>query len=679
MLTSPLPRCLLVLALLPGCPGGGGVGAADSDLPTGTEHDGTVGALGDAAGDSADVEESGDAASGPDGPGGGAPSGRCADFQPQRRVLWGDLHVHTALSLDANPLGTRLRPADAYRYARGEEVGIQPYDEAGEPLRTLRLERPLDFAAVTDHAEFLGAVTVCSTPGMPGYDHAECKQFRDDPDASFITLNFLLAYEPAEVVQPLLCGEGGADCAQPARDAWAETIAAADEAYDTTDTCGFTALVAYEWSANPGTYNLHRNVIFRSSEVPAAPTGYLDAPTAEGLWASLRQGCLDAGTGCDVLAIPHNSNLSGGLMFAGLDAAGAPIDSAYAAEQARLEPLVEIFQHKGDSECAPGTPAGDELCGFEKMPYDSLAGAALNISTPPQAIDYVRDALGEGLRLGRELGVNPWEMGFIASTDTHIATPGNVSEDDFPGHGGAGRSNRDELPPGLPDSVAFNPGGLAAVWAEENTREAVFDALRRRETYGTSGPRITLRFFAGWDYPSDLCGTADLVQRGYAGGVPMGGRLGPRPAGAAPRLVASALRDPGTVDHPGVPLQRVQVVKLSLVSDAVETTIVDIAGGPGDADVDLASCQATGLSGHDALCGVWTDPDFDPSAPALYYARVLENPTCRWTTLDCVAAGVDCAVPESIGEGFAGCCDKRFEATLQERAWSSPVWYLPSP
>ena len=660
--TLPIVATCCFIVLLAGCP-------ADEDVG-GPADTSTIDVEVSDASPSADTSpDSDDTAD--------APSGVCADYQPHRRVLWGDLHVHTALSLDANLQGTRLRPADAYRYARGEAVGIQPYDEDGLPLRTLQLERPLDFAAVTDHAEFLGAVMVCSTEGLPGYDHPQCQQFRDDPDGAFITLNFILAYEPADISQPALCGVDAVDCEQPKRDAWAETVAAANEAQATGDSCEFTAMIGYEWSANPGTYNLHRNVIFRSAEVPDAPTGYLDAPTVEGLWGALRADCLDAGTSCDVLAIPHNSNLSGGLMFAGLDAAGQEIDAAYAAEQATMEPLVEIFQHKGDSECAPGTPAGDELCGFEKMPYDSLAGAALNLPSEPQDIDYLRDALGEGLRRGRDTGVNPWEMGIIASTDTHIATPGNVSEADFAGHGGAGRSNRDELPPGLPDSVAFNPGGLAAVWAEENTREAIFDALRRRETYGTSGPRITLRFFAGWDYPDSLCAAADLPAQGYAGGVPMGGRLQSAPAGAAPALILSALRDPGSDATPGTQLQRVQVIKVSLDGDAVVTSVIDVAGGAGDADVDATTCAPTGASGHDALCAVWTDPAFDPEVPALYYARALENPTCRWTTRQCVAAGVDCADPDTIGDGFSGCCDARFEATVQERAWSSPIWYLP--
>ena len=603
-------------------------------------------------------------------------AGACPDHDPLRRVHWGDLHVHTALSLDANLQGTRLGPSDAYRFARGEALDIQPYDADGNGLRTIQLGRPLDFAAATDHAEFLGTVNACTTPGSAAYDHPECVTYRESPQTAFLTINFLLAAEQGYVEYPALCGEGGEDCVEGGKAAWAEVQEAAAAA---DDPCEFTSFVGYEWSGNPGAYNLHRNVIFANEAVPEWPTSYLEESWPQGLWASLREGCLEAGTGCDVLLIPHNSNLSGGLMFDGLDQAGEPMDAAYAAEQAAMEPLVEVFQHKGDSECAPGSPLGDELCGFEKMPYDNLAGANLDLESDPQPRDFVRDALGEGLRLGQELGVDPWAFGLIASTDTHIAAPGAVAEDGFPGHGGAGASNRQELPPGLPDSVAFNPGGLVAVWAEENTREAIFSALRRKEVYGTSGPRITLRFFGGWGYEDGLCDAVDMVHRSYDGGVPMGGSLPAPPPGSdlAPRFVISALRD---VSEEGAPLQRAQVVKVWVdpADGAVRSAVWDVAG---DADsaagVDTATCQPTGAAGSDALCAVLSDPAFDPLVPALWYARVVEDPRCRWTRRQCAAAGVDCGRPETVTEGFGGCCDARFAAAIQERAWSSPVFWLP--
>lgn len=605
-----------------------------------------------------------------------SPDARCAAYDPLRRPLFGDLHVHTGLSLDANLEGTRLSPHDAYRFARGETVGLPPYDAAGEPGRTARLERPLDFAAVTDHAEFLGAVTACRTPGSPGYDHPQCVTFRDDPDYAFITINSYLALSEDDARYPELCGADATDCLAYGADAWRETQDAAHAAHDPTDACAFTAFVGYEWTANPGTANLHRNVIFAGADVPDRPIGYFDEPHAEGLWRALRAECLDADLDCDVVVIPHNSNLSTGRMFSGVDDEGRPFDVARAEEQARMEPLIEIMQHKGASECHPASPVADELCGFERMPFNSLATANLNVPAEPEPRDFVRDALGTGLAYYEALGVDPWAFGVIASTDTHLGVPGEVDEAAYPGHAGAGTSARDGVPPGLVDAVAFNPGGLAGVWAEENSREAIFAALKRKETWGTSGPRLVVRLFGGWSYPTDLCDAPDLVARGYADGVPMGGELAtPAPAAAAPTFVVSAVRDPGTAGSPGTPLQRVQIIKLVRDGDATAVAVFDVAGDPDNgATVDPTTCETSG-PGADALCAVWTDPDFDPEAQALYYARVLENPTCRWSTWQCVAGGVDCARPETVTEGFEGCCDTRYERVVQERTWTSPIWY----
>ncbi|MCA9519087.1 MAG: DUF3604 domain-containing protein, partial [Myxococcales bacterium] len=384
-------------------------------------------------------------------------------------VFFGDTHVHSSFSMDANSMGnTRLTPADAYRFARGEEVGLQPFGPDGAPLRHLRLARPLDFAAVTDHAEFLGVLDGCLTEGSDVYDDEACATVRDDPATAFYTVNIFLAAAPEDAALPPLCGDDGAGCAEPTRGVWQEIRDAADAAYDRTAACAFTTLVGYEWSSNPSTFNLHRNVLFRSDVVPDAPIGYFDAPWPDALWAALRRDCRDAGTGCDVLAIPHNPNLSNGLMFAAVGKDGAPIDAAYAAAQGDMEPLVEIMQHKGDSECLPGgVNASDELCGFEKVPYRNLGQAQANLPAEPQAVDYVRSALLEGLGLQVKLGVNPFAFGIIASTDTHLGTPGAVAEAGYPGHGGAGAGNGgSELPVGLTDNPRFNPGGLAAVWAE---------------------------------------------------------------------------------------------------------------------------------------------------------------------------------------------------------------------
>ncbi len=602
------------------------------------------------------------------------PEHTCLAYSVERMPLFGDLHVHTRLSLDANLQGTRLGPADAYRFAKGEVVGLQPHRADGTPLRTLQLERPLDFAAVTDHAEFIGAVNVCTTPGLAGYDSDECVLFRDEPDSAFLRLNFYVAAAQDSVSYPALCGEDGALCATPNASAWAEIREAARAAHDGSEACTFTSFVAYEWSGAPGTSNLHRNVIYASEAVPEAPVSYFDESYPEDLWARLRREC-DAVEGCDVLAIPHNSNLSSGLMFEAKKRDGSPIDRAFAEAQAAMEPLVEVMQHKGDSECLPGTPIADEYCGFEKLPYNSLGTANLGIEVPPEPTDFVRDALLRGLELGRSLGVNPWQFGIMASTDTHLGTPGAVSEQSYPGHGGAGAAARDTLPVGLVDQIAFNPGGLAGVWAEENSRAAIFAALKRKETWGTSGPRIVVRLFGG-DFSPEVCADRDLAKRGYAQGVPMGGELSPRTS--APSFVVAAQRDPGTADEPSAGLARVQIVKGWIGSDGrLQTKIFEVAGGDdGLPGPDTTTC-APPAGGFETLCGVVTDDTFDASTPSFWYARVLERPTCRWSTRACAAANVDCARPETVGEGFASCCDPDIEPTIRERAWTSPIWWQP--
>ncbi len=606
-----------------------------------------------------------------------APTPTCLAFSAERMPLFGDLHVHTRLSLDANLQGTRLSPADAYRFAKGEEVGLQPHRPDGTPLRTLRLERPLDFAAVTDHAEFLGTVNLCTTPGLDGYDARECVQYREDPDRAFFSLNLHVAAAQDAARLPALCGADGALCRQPTEDAWSEIREAAAAAQDPTAACTFTSFVGYEWSGAPATANLHRNVIYASDAVPEWPLSYFDEAFPEDLWARLRSEC-DAVAGCDVLVIPHNSNLSSGLMFEAKKRDGSPIDRAYAELQAAMEPLVEIMQHKGDSECLPGTPIADEHCGFEKLPYDSLGTANLEIEAEPHPRDFVRDALLRGLGFHQTIGKNPYQFGIIASTDTHLGTPGATSEYSYPGHGGAGAGAREALPVGLVDQIAFNPGGLVGVWAEENSRPAIFAALRRKETWGTSGSRIAVRFFGG-ALDASVCDDPELAARAYASGVPMGAEL---PAamtadGARPRFLVAAQRDPGTAAEPSSALAVIQIVKGWIdPTGALVTRVVDLAGG--DADLpgpDLATC-APPPGGHDSLCGVWEDETFDAATPAFWYARVLERPSCRWSTRQCLAAGVDCAAAPPPA-GFEACCDDAIAPTLRERAWTSPIWWQP--
>ncbi len=596
--------------------------------------------------------------------------GRCASFDALRQPFFGDTHVHTRLSLDANLQGNRLAPADAYRFARGEEVGIQPYDDDGQPLRRLKLERPLDFVALSDHAEFLGVVSSCIEPGSPGYDGDACREYRDDPDAAFITLNLALAAPQGFARPPRPCDRDDGGCPEADAAAWREVQEAAEAAYDRSDACSFTSFVAYEWSGSPGALNLHRNVIFRNHVTPALPTSYFDENQEQGLWARLADECLTRDDACDVLTIPHNSNLSSGLMFETVTADGQAFDAEYARVRHELEPLIEIFQHKGDSECLPGTPAADELCDFEKLPYASLSSA--NLGGAPEAAfptDFVRHALGEGMRLEQSLGHNPFAYGIIASTDTHLGTPGAVDEATFPGHGGAGLTVRDALPPGLPDRAWFNPGGLAVLWAEENSREALFLAMRRREAYGTSGTRIVLRFFGGWGYGGELCDRSDMVAAGYDGGVPMGGVLGAATS-ERPRFLVTALRDPL-----GTPLSHLQIVKGFIEGGEARWQVFDVAGdADSGADVDVATCEPQG-EGADSLCTTWSDPGFDAGVPALYYARVVENPSCRWHAYACNAAGVDCDDPATVTEGLSGCCE--WDPRQRERAWSSPIWYTP--
>ncbi len=615
-----------------------------------------------------------------------ARAGSCAHHSPLRQAFFGDLHVHTAISMDAWILSTRLRPDDAYRFARGEAVRVAPVDAEGRGSRELRLERPLDFVAVTDHAENFGSVGLCTSPGSAVYETPDCRAYRGETleltrqqrarDSDLGASARVIIKRMMGMNSPEVCGDDGERCRSAGAIVWSEIQHAAARWNDAAPACRFTSFVGYEYSLTPELTKIHRNVIFRNAQVLPLPISSIDEPDPRVLWQRLERECQQAGTGCDVLAIPHNPNLANGQMFAleyGPESTREQ-QIEIAERRARIEPLVEIMQMKGDSECNDGmwgvAGAPDELCGFEKLRSfptpppdcrDGVGKGALGGEGCSSRLDFARYALIHGLREADRIGVNPLHFGFIASTDIHSGTPAPVEEYrfDVPSSTGA------PIP-------GMNPGGVAAVWAEENSRESIFEALRRRETYGTSGPRIQVRFFGGWDYPDDLCSRADFVQRGYAGGVAMGGDLPERPAGTAiaPVFGVSALRDPGTPAHPGTPLQRVQIVKGWVGDDGLyQQRVSEVAGSAENgAGVDLASCEPRG-AGHDSLCQVWRDPDFDPARRAVYYARVVENPSCRQSTFACNALPPEGRPP--------GCSDARVPKTIQERAWTSPIWYTP--
>jgi hypothetical protein len=413
--------------------------------------------------------------------------------------------------------------------------------------------------------------------------------------------------------------------------------------------------------------------------VPELPVTYIEQQAPQNLWADLKAKCQDTLPGCDWLAIPHNSNISGpeGRMFLPENADGSALTTADAATRAAMEPLVEIFQAKGSSECRPGVDSTDEQCGFELLHQYGNRGPRDPNQTFARS-SYVRNTLKEGLVQEQRLGANPFRLGFIADTDTHNASPAYTREDVFFGHSGVNDNSPANGQLRLEASRGdYNPGGIAGVWAEENSRDALFSALRRRETYGTSGPRHVVRFFAG-TYAKNLCTEPEFATVGYRDGVPMGAEIGPLAGDASPVFAVLAMKDAGDPGRPGTPLQRIQIVKGWLDdTGTAREKVFDVAGDPNNgAGVDLSTCTPTG-TGFDSLCTTWEDPEFDPEQRAFYYARVLENPTCRWSTYVCKANAVDCSAPRAELADFAACCDASVSKTIQERSWSSPIWYRP--
>lgn len=621
------------------------------------------------------------------------PRERCANYNPQRSAYFGDLHIHTAFSWDGSGRGLRTTPDEAYRFAMGEPLGLPPYDEQGNALRTISLDRPLDFAAVTDHAESLGEVNLCISPGSVNYDTSLCKTFRGEETGGVL----------GKVISPMIvmmtnvrdkefCTQNGSVCRDAALTAWKKTQQAAEQSYDRSADCAFTSFHGYEYTWAPKVNRVHRNVIFRNEAVPELPISAADENSPEGLWRSLKALCLDAPGECDAMAIPHNPNHSAGMMFP-LSDPKSPLDERQARAQlsAELEPLVEMMQIKGESECRNGlwgvTGAPDEFCDIEKwVPLTDQkdckteAGFGKSIGRGCVArTDYARYAIAAGLLEERALGVNPYRLGFIGSTDNHNGAPGSVQEWNWEGSTALKDAKVEDR---LKTRIQRNPGGLVGVWAEQNARDSLFDSMRRREVFATSGPRMTVRFFGGWsDFSgggseraksSDggWCDQPDAIASGYKAGVPMGSTLEELPEGvAAPFFAIQAQRDAGTANHPGGLLQRVQIIKMrALESGEFHQQVFDVAGGANDASVD-GSCTPKG-AGADKLCAVWTDPEFDAAQSAAYYVRVIENPSCRWTTWSCIG------LPEAYRP--AACSDPDEPKLTQERAWSSPIWYSAS-
>lgn len=597
-----------------------------------------------------------------------------ADTPPdpsQRRAFFGDLHLHTGFSFDAYSLmGTRTTPDEAYRYARGE-----PITYLG---RTIRRAEPLDFTAVTDHSEFLGVLNQLDDPDSGLSKSSTGRLLRDNLGREGLKLfQSAAAHQAAPPELNVKAAEASA---------WRREVEAANNNYQPGR---FTTFVAYEWTSMPQfKFNLHRNVIFRGAP-PEAPFSAADSTRPEDLWGYLEK--LRA-RGIEALAIPHNANASGGLMFDWNNSDGKPIDEAYAQRRAYNEPLTEVFQNKGQSETVPELSASDEFSNFEVM-EELLTGGPSPVNG-----SYVRQALGRGLVIQSKIGVNPYKLGFVGATDFHSGLS-NSAEDAYAGTGaGSGEAGylpgrdmaakilapRPAHPPTLleaakgkgEDAVSnggiYGSGGLTGVWAEENTREAIYAALRRKETFATSGPTIRLRFFGGWAVAANALDAQNWVATAYANDAPMGGDLPERPAGAAgPGFILQAAKDPTSGN-----LDRIQVVKVWLDGGDYREKIFDVAWSPDrrpdprtgklppvQNTVDLKTATYVNSVGAPQLSAVWHDPEFDPTKPAVYYARAIEIPTPRWSTI--LAVKRNLPIPSQL------------PATIQERAVSSPIWYTP--
>ena len=565
----------------------------------------------------------------------------CEITYDEKIPLFGDLHVHTALSLDAATQGTINRPDDAYRYAMGERISIQPYDENGNALRSSKLSQPLDFMAITDHAELLGEVHLCETSDSVSYNSLTCMVYRNFPKLAYFYMN-----QRASQSAPLgICGENRELCLEASIEPWEEIINAAEKYNDPKNDCSFTSFIGYEWTgARYSGSNLHRNVIFKNNSVPSKPISFYEATTREDLWDQLNASCT---SDCDYVVIPHNSNLSNGLIFEDPELKDYQMIS-------KREPLIEIFQHKGSSECID---ENDPYCDFELLSYADFGAKFLGSDDPIPKESFARYALSRGQALKEKNGTNPFKIGFIGSTDTHLAIPGATDEATMPGHGGAGKSLRDKLPKGLPDDIEFNPGGLAVVWAKKNNRDEIFQSLLNREAYATSGPRYIVRFFAGEDISLNSCNEQDAVNKGYQNGVPMGGTL--ENITNKPTFFFSAKADANDSNQF---ISAIQIIKSSFDNGDSVSEIITLHESSDAYDLDLDKCVVNGPKQKN-FCGVWRDENHSPNMEASYYLRVISAPTCRWSHQLCMENDNYCEKDQGNIPKF-----------VQERAWTSPIW-----
>ena len=584
-----------------------------------------------------------------------------------QRVFWGDTHLHTAYSTDAGMIGCVLGPEEAYRFARGETV-------VASSGQRVRLQRPLDFLVVADHAENLGLAPMIAESDPELLRTEFGKEIHGlvkggDPMGAYA----LWGRYMAERDDPLKDNDA------LTRSVW-ERITSYAEEYNQPGV--FTALIGYEWTSSPGGNNLHRNVVFRGDKSRAdriIPFSNYDSTDPEDLWAWMA--AYEEETGDRLLAIPHNGNLSNGLMFDAVTLTDrTPLDRDYAERRMRWEPIYEVTQIKGDGEAHPSLSPNDEFADYGTWDRGSFAAAKDPDMIPRE---YAREALKQGLAWDAKLGANPFKFGMIGSTDSHTGLA-TTQEDNFFGKatpvepGAPDRYDEKitgviESPDGREYAIRHYQGlasGLAAVWATENTREGLFDAMRRKEVYATTGTRLTVRVFAGWDFAPDEVDRPDFAEAGYTRGVPMGGDLTSAPEGAAPRFMIRALRDPD-----GANLDRVQIVKGWLDADgSLKEKVHDVVWSgdrkPG-ADGKLPpvgntveGARYTNSIGEALLMGYWRDPDFDPSERAVYYVRVLEIPTPRWTTIDAAVFGVERPDLATV--------------SIQERAYTSPIWFTPA-